>query len=48
VKDFAFSPPSLGATLAQLWRDALILLIWLVAATLFALRSARHLAGEGR
>jgi ABC-2 type transport system permease protein len=48
VEDFAFTPPSLGATLAKLWRDGLILLTWLAATTMFALRSARHLADEGR
>jgi ABC-2 type transport system permease protein len=46
VEDFAFAPPSLGATLAGLWREALILLGWLAAAMIVALRSARHLSGS--
>ena len=46
VEEFAFAPPSLGATLAGLWREALILLGWLAAAMIVALRSARHLSGS--
>lgn len=48
VEDFAFVPPSLGATLAALWSDALILLAWLAGAAVLVLRSARHLAGAGQ
>lgn len=46
VEDFAFATPSLGATLAGLWREALILLGWLAAAVMVALRSARQLSGS--
>ncbi len=48
VEDFAFVPPSLGATLAGLWREALILLAWLAGAMFGVLRASRRLnrAGE--
>jgi ABC-2 type transport system permease protein len=48
VEDFRFVPPTLGATLAGVWREALILLVWLIAAFAIALRAARGLTGLER
>ena len=46
VEDFHYQPPSLGEVLASVWADALILLAWLAAAAVFALRSRRRLLVE--
>jgi ABC-2 type transport system permease protein len=46
VEDFTFVPPTLGTTLAGLWREALILLGWMAVAVMAALRSAWHLSGS--
>lgn len=48
VEDFTFAPPSLGETLAGLWREALILLAWLAAAMVLVQRAARRLNGAGQ
>ena len=47
IADFRYRPPALGEVLASVWADALILLVWLAAAAVFALRSARRLLAEG-
>lgn len=48
VEDFAFRTPSLGATLASVWADALILLAWLAGAITLALGSARRVTAAGQ
>ncbi len=45
IADFRYTPPALGAVLASVWLDALIVLAWLALAAAFAVRSVRHLRG---